>query len=80
MKCGRPPGRTGARLVAPDGTVVAQRDEVAQSTVRTALFVPPTAAPGTYTLAAVLYDPADLTPIPDTTGETEPALGEIAVE
>ncbi|MCB0072255.1 MAG: glycosyltransferase family 39 protein [Caldilineaceae bacterium] len=68
------------RLVAPDGTVVAQRDEVAQSTVRTALFVPPTAAPGTYTLAAVLYDPADLTPIPDTTGETEPVLGEIAVE
>ena len=68
------------RLVAPDGAVVAQRDEVVQPTVRTALFVPPTAAPGTYTLAAVLYDPADLTPIPDVAGETEPALGEIAVE
>lgn len=67
------------RLVAPDGTVVAQRDESVLPHISTALLVPPGAAPGAYTLAAVLYDPGTMEPVVDRTGEAQPALVEISV-
>jgi hypothetical protein len=56
------------RLVDPNGQIVAQQDKVVEPQVRLGLFVPPVAAPGTYLLAAVLYDPATLQPILDTDG------------
>jgi len=64
------------RLVAPDGSVVAQNDAPADPAVRLGLLLPPGAAPGEYALAAVLYDPATGVDLPTRDGET---LGRLAV-
>jgi hypothetical protein len=57
------------RLVDTKGDAIAQRDVTVSDHMSLALLVPPDALPGEYTLGAVLYDPATLTPIPDVTGE-----------
>ena len=46
------------RLLDAAGTVVASHDRPLLPNDRFGLFVPPQAVPGSYTLAAVLYDPA----------------------
>ncbi len=66
--CGENTLKLSLRLLAPDGAVVAQRDVAAAPGQRLGLLVPPGAAPGAYTLAALLYDPATLAPLPTTAG------------
>jgi hypothetical protein len=53
--------KLSVRLLNGAGEVVAQNDVPAANGVRLGLLVPPDAPPGTYTLGAVLYDPATLT-------------------
>lgn len=52
------PLKLSLRLVAPDGSVVAQNDAPADPAVRLGLLLPPDAPAGNYALGAVLYDPA----------------------
>jgi len=52
------------RLLAADGSVVAQQDTPVQERVRLGLLAPATLAAGPYTLAAVLYDPATWAVVP----------------
>jgi hypothetical protein len=54
------PLKLSARLVAPDGTVVATHDRPLRATDRFGLFVPPAAQAGAYTVAMILYDPETL--------------------
>lgn len=56
------------RLLDPAGQVVAQQDKAIEPHLRLGLLLPPAALPGDYTLAAVLYDPATLQPVPDMEG------------
>ena len=70
--------KLSVRLLAPDGSVLAQNDVPAGPAVRLGLFVPPDAA-GPYTLAAVLYDPAAGVDLPTRTGAQIGVLGEITV-
>lgn len=64
------------RLVAPDGSVVAQNDAPADPAMRLGLLLPPDAPAGEYALAAVLYDPATGVELPTHDGEQ---LGRLAV-
>jgi hypothetical protein len=75
------PRKLSLRLVAPDGTVVAQNDVPAETgqELRLGLFVPPGTAPGDYAVTAVLYDPADLLPIPDRAGNESAELATVTV-
>jgi hypothetical protein len=77
--CGNNGLKLSLRLQAPDGAVVAQRDLPAAPGQRVGLLVPPTAAPGAYTLVALLYDPVDLAPIPTTAGAELAPLATVAV-
>ena len=67
--------KMSVRLVDANGDAIAQRDVTVADHMSLALLVPPDASPGEYTLGAVLYDPATLTPIPDVAGEE---LGRLA--
>jgi hypothetical protein len=58
---GETPLKLSVRLVNEAGEVVAQNDVLAAAGTRLGLLVPPDVAAGTYTLGAVLYDPATLT-------------------
>ena len=72
--------KASIRLVGADGTVVAQRDEAVTPAIASALLVPPQVEPGVYTLGAVLYDPNDLTTLPDEAGRELAPLTTIEVE
>src|SRR5690606_23211221 len=67
------------RLLSADGTVVAQHDAPVAESVRLGLLAPATLAPGTYTLGAVLYDPATLAVVPDRSGNEAAVLATIDV-
>ncbi|HHY55408.1 MAG TPA: hypothetical protein GYA08_08220 [Chloroflexi bacterium] len=69
------PLKLSLRLLAPDGSVIAQNDVPADPAVRAGLLLPPDAMPGEYTLGAVLYDPAAGVDLPARTGEQ---LGRLA--
>jgi 4-amino-4-deoxy-L-arabinose transferase-like glycosyltransferase len=57
------------RLLDPGGQQVAQQDTaLTGGDLRLALFVPPGAPAGDYTLAALVYDAATLAPLPDNGG------------
>jgi 4-amino-4-deoxy-L-arabinose transferase-like glycosyltransferase len=73
------PLKLSLRLVAPDGSAVAQNDVPADPAVRLGLLLPPTASAGDYALAAVLYDPATGVDIPTRDGEQLGRLAVIAV-
>lgn len=66
------------RLLAPDGSVVAQNDVPVDPAVRLGLFVPPDTQ-GPLNLAAVLYDPATGADLPTRTGEQLGTLTGVAV-
>ena len=59
--------KVSVRLVDAGGTVVAQADTAFTAQMRVALFTPQTRTPGTYTIAAILYDPNTLAPFLDAT-------------
>ena len=73
------PLKLSLRLVAPDGSVVAQNDIPADPAVRLGLLLPPDAPTGDYALAAVLYDPATGVDLPTRDGETLGRLAAITV-
>jgi hypothetical protein len=68
------------RLVDAGGTVVAQQDRTVEPAFRYGLLIPPDAPPGEYSLAGILYDPATVEPIPDTTGNELATLATITVD
>lgn len=67
------------RLLAADGTVVAQHDVPVAERVRLGLLAPATLAPGAYSLAALLYDPATLAVVRDRSGNEAAVLATIGV-
>ena len=75
------PLKLSLRLLDAEGHVVAQNDVPADSgePVRLGLFVPPGVAPGNYQLAAVLYDPDTLVPVPTQWGADSAALTAVTV-
>ncbi len=75
------PLKLSLRLLDAQGHVIAQNDVPADSgaPVRLGLFVPPDVAPGSYQLAAVLYDPATLVPVHTQWGADTAALTAVAV-
>ncbi|MCB9119888.1 MAG: glycosyltransferase family 39 protein [Caldilineaceae bacterium] len=68
------------RLLAADGTVVAQHDAPVAERARLGLLAPATLPPGAYTVGAVLYDPATFAVIPDRNGNELGVLGSVTVE
>lgn len=73
------PLKASVRLLDGAGQPVAQLDRDLTPTMRLGLFVPPSTAPGSYTLALSLYDPTTLEPLSDATGVTLVTLGEVTV-
>jgi hypothetical protein len=73
------PLKLSVRLAGADGAAVAQNDVNLEPSMRLGLFVPPGTGPGRYTLGAVLYDPATLTPLPDTGGNQSGVLATVDV-
>ncbi len=73
------PAKLSLRLLNASGAVVAGADRALLATDRAGLFVPPQTPPGTYTVAALLYDPATLAPIPDDAGRETVPLAEVSV-
>jgi hypothetical protein len=71
--------RISLRIVDAAGNNVAQNDQVVAESVTAGLFVPPDIAPGTYRLAAVLYDLPEMTPLTDGNQPPEIELMEIEV-
>jgi hypothetical protein len=72
--------KLSARLVAPDGSTVAQQDTTAaDGLLALSLFVPPGAAPGTYTLELLAYDAVTLAPIPAVDGAAQVVLAPVEV-
>jgi 4-amino-4-deoxy-L-arabinose transferase-like glycosyltransferase len=71
--------KASIRLLDPSGQVVAQNDVAVTAQIHLGLFLPPAAPPGAYTLAMVLYDPADLKPIADNHGTSVVPLTTIKV-
>jgi hypothetical protein len=71
--------RISLRIVDAAGNNVAQNDQVVAESVTAGLFVPPDTAPGTYRLAAVLYDLPEMAPLTDGDKSPEIELMEIAV-
>jgi len=57
--------KVSVRLVDSSGAVVAQADTALLPQMRVMLFAPQAKTPGTYTLAAILYDPNTLQPFLD---------------
>lgn len=72
--------KLSARLVTPDGNNIAQQDTTAgDGPLELALFVPPGATPGSYTLELLAYDAATLAPVPALDGGTQVALTPVQV-
>lgn len=57
--------KVSVRLVDGSGAVVAQADTTLTDRMRITLFAPTAKTPGTYTIAAILYDPNTLAPFLD---------------
>ncbi|MFZ4848463.1 MAG: glycosyltransferase family 39 protein [Caldilinea sp.] len=73
------PLKLSVRLLAADGTVVAQNDLPVEPAVRLGLLVPPGTPSGEYKLGAVLYDPATLAEVATRTGESFGTVAPIQV-
>ncbi len=73
------PLKLSMRLLAQNGTVVAQNDVPVEPFVRFGLLIPPDAPGGTYTLGAVLYDPATMTDLATQAGESLGAITQVEV-
>ncbi len=72
--------KVSARLLAPDGAVVAQQDTAAlPGPLALTLFVPPGAPPGDYTLHFVVYNGETLAPVADIAGQPSTPLAVIEV-
>jgi hypothetical protein len=72
--------KVSARLVGPDGIQVAQQDvSITEGVQSLALFVPPTAAPGVYSLQLLVYDAATLEPIADNQARTQVPLADVRI-
>ena len=61
--------RLSLRLIAEDGTLVAQVDDGLEATMKLRLFVPPDAEPGPYGLHLMVYNADSLDPIPAADGQ-----------
>jgi hypothetical protein len=73
------PLKLSVRLLAPDGTVVAQNDVPVEPALRLGLLVPPGTPSGEYKLGAVLYDPETLAEVATRTGESFGTVAPIQV-
>ncbi|HQY91559.1 glycosyltransferase family 39 protein [Caldilinea sp.] len=73
------PLKLSMRLVAADGSVIAQNDVPADPAVRLGLLIPPDVAAGEYALSAVLYDPATAADILTRDGDPLGRLATITV-
>jgi hypothetical protein len=73
------PRRLSLRLIAEDGTLVAQVDDGLEALNKIQLFVPPDAVPGTYGLHLLLYDAASFSPIPAGDGQQIVQVATVAV-
>ena len=73
------PLKLSMRLVAADGSVIAQNDAPAEPAVRLGLLIPPDVAAGEYALSAVLYDPATAADILTRDGDPLGRLATITV-
>ena len=74
------PHNVSLRLLDPAGQQVAQQDTaLAGGDLRLALFVPPGAPPGEYTLAVLVYDAATLAPLPTVDGTELAPLAAVTV-
>ena len=71
--------KISVRLMGQDGAVIASNDRVLAPADRLGLFVPPATAPGAYTLAAIVYDPATMEVVADKDGASPSILTEIHV-
>lgn len=71
--------RISLRIVDPAGANMAQNDQVVAESVTAGLFIPPDTTPGTYSLAAVMYDLPDMAPLTDGDKSPEIELMEIEV-
>lgn len=72
--------KVSVRLVDGSGAVVAQADTALTPQMRVMLFAPQAKAAGSYTLAAVIYDPNTLQPFPDTQHQELVALATIEMQ
>ncbi len=72
--------KLSVRLISPEGDAIAQRDVVVEESVRLALLVPPDAAPGAYTLAAILYDGVTGETFADLNGEELTPLATLTID
>lgn len=72
--------RLSLRLIGPENTLIAQQDKGLSDDMSTQVFIPPDAAPGQYTLYALLYRRDTQEPLPGP-GDGDPLvkLAEIAV-
>ena len=61
--------RLSLRLIAEDGTLVAQVDDGLDTLNKILMFVPPDAVPGPYGLHLMVYDSDSLEPIPTADGQ-----------
>jgi hypothetical protein len=68
------------RLLGLDGAVIASNDLPLEAAGRLGLFVPPQTPPGSYDLAAVVYDATTMAPIADEAGETPTRKAVIRVQ
>ncbi|MGB0383680.1 MAG: ArnT family glycosyltransferase [Ardenticatenaceae bacterium] len=73
------PLKASFRLIQAD-QLIAQLDRELAPEMKEALFVPPQTIPGTYTLAVTVYDPNNLEPVADETGQTLVPLATVEVE
>lgn len=71
--------KLSARLVDSVGQTMAQTDKVLTADMHFDLDLPADASPGSYTLSAVVYDPATLNPIPDQHGDFLTALSQVEI-
>ena len=71
--------RLSLRLIAADGTLVAQVDDGLDALNRIQLFVPPDATPGAYGLHVMLYNAETLEPITAADGQQIVVVAEVEV-
>jgi 4-amino-4-deoxy-L-arabinose transferase-like glycosyltransferase len=71
--------RLSLRLIAEDGTLVAQVDDGIEALNQIRIFVPPDAVPGQYGLHLLLYDAETFEPIPATDGAQLVEIARVAV-
>ncbi len=72
--------KVSVRLVDAAGNVVAQADTALTHQMRVTLFAPLARTPGSYTIAAILYDPSTLTPFLDVNQQALVPLTQIQLQ